>query len=377
MDTNLPPVLLLVSPDDFLLELESRDFELAWRRAHAAGEVITFEEAPSSARLVQELATPSLFSPHRLLLVTSAGALVAPGRRGEGDALAQALEALPLADVTLVLAAVAATAPGGALAEVVAARGQVRFLALPEPPKPWEETKVSPAQRRVLASLVARTVPALAGESEVVEALAEVHGFRPRALVQAAEQLLLGGVISAAAVRASAGAGECAIRELEESILERNGTRYARFAGVVSSRGTLTDWRGEPVAADRAPAVLAGTLGRLVRQALAVRGHALRAGLVQELQPKSCARRGWYTQVFKPRVHPVLAADIEATPASPLTGLTPWQLHRAFRLAAAYSDAELVTVLAGLAESTVERERGPAAIAALSTLVLRLIAPAA
>jgi hypothetical protein len=377
MDTNLPPVLLLVSPDDFLLELESRDFEAAWRRAYAAGEVITFDEAPPAGRLVQELATPSLFSPQRLLLVTSAGAYVAPGRRGEADPLAQALETLPLADVTLLLAAVATTPPSGALAEIVAARGQVRFLALPEAPKPWEETRVSPAQRRVLASVVERTVPALAGESEVVEALAEVYGFRPRALAQAAEQLLLGGDISAAAVRASAGAGECPIRELEESLLERNGARFARFAGVVSSRGTLTDWRGEPVAADRATVVLAGTLGRLVRQALAVRGHAVRAGLVQELEPKRCARRGWYTQVFKPRLCPMLAADIEATPASPLAGLTPWQLHRAFRLAAAYSDAKLVTVLAGLAESRVERERGPAAMAALSTLVLRLIAPAA
>ena len=58
--------------------------------------------------------------------------------------------------------------------------------------------------------------------------------------------------------------------------------------------------------------------------------------------------------------------------------MTPWQLHRAFRLAAAYGEPELVAALARLAESRIERARGPAALAAVSALVLALIArPAA
>jgi hypothetical protein len=365
--------MLLASPDDFLLELERRRFEEAWREAHPAGEFVAFEDAPPPARLVQELACPSLFAPERLLVVAAAGAYLATARRGETDALAQALASIRLTDVTLLLAAVTGNAPSGAVAESISARGEVRFLALPEPPKPWEETRVSPAQRRLLASLVERVAPALAHEPEVVEALTEVYGFHPRELAQAAQRLLLSGEISAAAVRAGAGAGECPIREVEEALLRRDGARFARFAGVVASGGTLADWRGEAVAPERAPAVLSSTVNRLVRQALAVRGHAARADLTAELSPRRCAARGWYTQTFKPRLHPTLAGDIEAAPGSPLAGLTPWQLHRAFRLAAAYSDGELLSALAGLAATGMERERGPAALAALSAVVLSLI----
>jgi hypothetical protein len=369
----LPKLLLLASPDEYLLELERRDVEAAWRRQHPSGEVIAFEDAPPASRLVQELASPSLFAPERLLVVASAGPYLAPGRQGDAEALARALASLPLSDVTLLLAAVSTTEPSGPFVEAVSARGLMRFLALPDAPKPWEETRVSPAQRRVLASLVERVAPALAGETEVIEALTEVYGFRPRELAQAAGRLLLGGEVSAAEVRARAGAGECPLREMEEALLHRDGARFARFAGGLACGGTLTDWRGDAVPAERTPSVLASTLGRLVRQALAVRGHAARTGISGELQPRRCAGRGWYSQTFKARLYPLLAADVEATSASPLGGLTPWQLHKTFRLAAAYSDAELVSALAELAGSRSERERGPSALAALSTQVLALI----
>jgi len=377
MGTTLPTVLLLGSPDDYLLELERRDFEAAWHRAHPQGEALAFEGAPAAGRLVQELATPSLFSSDRLLVVADASTYLSAGRRAEGEALAQAVKTLPLREVSLVLAAVADAPPTGPLVESVRARGEVRFLALPETPKPWEEARVSPAQRRLLASVIARVAPALAGQVEAVDALAEAYGFRPRELAQAAERLLLSGETTAAAVRAQAGAGECPLRELEEALLRRDPVRFARFAASLASGGVLTDWRGEPVAPDRVAMVLASTLGRLLRQALAVRGHAARSGLSRELEPERCAGKGWYNQTFRPKLLPALSAEIEGTPASPLTSMTPWQLHRAFRLAAAYSDPELVSALGRLAGSRVERGRGPAALAALSSLVLTLIARSA
>jgi hypothetical protein len=377
MRLSLPTVLLLVSPDDYLLELERRDFEAAWQRAHPQGETFTFEEAPSAGRLVQELANPSLFSPERLLVLADAGPYLAAGRRAEADVLAQALTSLPLEDVILVLAAVAGAAPTGPLAEVAKARGEVRFLALPETPKPWEEVRVSPAQRRVLTSVIARVAPALAGQEEAVEALAEVYGFRPRELAQAAERLLLSGESTAAAVRAQAGVGECPLRELEEALVHRDAVRFVRFAGSLASGGVLTDWRGQAVASDRTPMVLASTLGRLLRQALAVRGHAAHAGLARELNPERCAGKSWYNQTFRPKLLPPLSADIEGTDASPLASMTPWQLHRAFRLAAGYSDAELISALGRLAGSRVERGRGPVALAALSSLTLGLIGQSA
>jgi len=326
-------------------------------------------------RLVQELASPSLFAPERLLVVVSAIPYLKKGNAGEGEALGQALASLPLRDVTLLLTAVTERAPEGPLAEAVLGCGEVRFLALPEKPKPWDEGRVSREQRPVLASLVARVAPGLADQHEVIDALIEAHGFRPRELAKAAERLLLAGEVSAEAVREQAGAGECTLRDLEEALLRRDAKRLVRLTGTLAVGGVLTDWWGEAVAPERGAMVLASTFGRLLRQALAVRAHAVRTGLESELDPQRCAGEGWYNRTFKPKLYPRLLADVEATPGSPAAGRTPWQLHRSFRLAAAYSEAELVEALARLAGSRAERDRGPSALAAVSSLTLGFIAP--
>jgi hypothetical protein len=369
---TVPTVLLLASPDDFLLELERRSVVSAWQEVHPGGEVRTFDEAPPVGPLVAELANPSLFSAYRLVVVVHAGSYLAKAGTSGGD-LAKSLAALPLADVTLLLSAVSQAAPTGALAETVTARGEVRFLSLPEPPKPWEEGRVSPAQRRTLVGLVARVAPSLAGNDEVVDALCEAYGFRPRELAHAAERLVLGGEASADAVRTQAGAGERHLREVEDALLRRDGAAFARFAGALSAGAVLVDWRGDAVSHERLGPVLAGTAGRLLRQALAVRGHAARAGLAAELEPKRCAGNDWYPRVFKSKLGPRLLKDIEATPHSPLEGMTSWQLHRAFRVAARYRDGELIAALARLSASGVERARGPAALAAVSSLVVALV----
>jgi hypothetical protein len=377
MGKPLPSLLLISSPDDFLLELERDDVTTAWRGAHPDGEMLTFDEAPPAGRLVEELAAPSLFASERLLVVVGANPYTKAGRTDEADALGRALTSLPLGDVTLILTAVTKEAPEGPVVDAIRDRGEVRFLALPEPPKPWEDVRTSKEQRPVLTALVARVAPSLAGQREVVDALIEAYGFRPRALAQAAERVVLSGEPSAAAVREQAGAGECTLRDLEEALIGRTARRFVRLASIIASGGALSDWRGEAVSPDRAAMVLASTFGRLLRQALAVRAHAVRAGLRSELQPEKCAGGGWYTRTFKPRLYPLLSADIEATTGSPAEGRTAWQLHRAFRLAAAYSEEELVEALADLAGSRAERDRGPAALAAVSALVLGFIAPRA
>jgi len=371
--SSLPTILLLASPDDYLLEVERRAVETAWRAANPDGEVVPFAPAPPPAHLVRELASPSLFASERLLVVPDAAAYFATGRRAEAEDLAKGLTSLPFSGVWLLLGVVSAAAPKGALAEVAAARGEARFLALPEAPKPWDEVRVSTAQRRSLASLVARVAPALEGNDEVVDALCEVYGFRPRELAQAAERLALAGAATAAAVRAQAGAGERQLRELDDALQRRDPARFAVFVGALEAGATLTDWRGDAVAPDGFGRVLASTVGRLLRQALAVRGHASRAGLAAELDPDRCSGKDWYPRVFRPRIHERLARDIEATPNSPVQEMTPWQLHRAFRLAAVYRDDELITGLARLAGAQVERARGPAVLSAISSVVLRLM----
>ena len=369
----LPRAALLASPDDFLLELERRAAVEQWRAANPGGDVVPFEEAPAAARLVQELANPSLFASERLVVVNDASAYLTAARRREAEDLAASLASLPLTDVTLLLCAVAPSSPTGALVDAVDARGEMRFFALPEAPKPWEEGRVTPSQREMLARLVAQTAPDLADNDEVIDALCEVYGFRPRELVQAAERLVLAENASPDAVRAQAGAGERQLREVEDALQQRDASRYARFAGALAVGAVLLGWRGEAVAADGHGRVLASTIGRLLRQALAARGHAVRSGFLSELEPKRCAAKDWYPKTFKRKILPRFSKDIEELPDSPLAGMTPWQLHRAFRLASVYREDELVTALARLAGARVERTRGTGVLAAISAVVLGLI----
>jgi hypothetical protein len=245
-------------------------------------------------------------------------------------------------------------------------------LPLPETPKPWEEVRVSPAQRAVLVGLIRRVAPAVAANQDAVDAHCEGYGFRPRELAQAAERLALAGDISAEAARQQLGAGESSLGEIEKALIDRDSARLARFFAVLAAGGNLVDWWGEAVDTDRMGPRLAGTIGRLLRQALAVRGHAARLQLTPELERKRCAARGWYQRTFRAQLAPKLKADIEAVPDSPLAKMTDWQLHRAFRLAAPYADAELLTALGALAQSGAERERGMAVITTLTPVLLRL-----
>jgi hypothetical protein len=368
--------LLLASPDDYLLELERKDIETAWVAAHPAGEIHVLDPDPGPGALVRELSAPSLFASARLLVVPSARTLTAK-RAGAEEAtlLAEGLDALSEGDATLLLAGVTDGEPAGPLAEVVRARGEVRWLPLPPPPKPWEEVRLSADQRRVLEGIVRRTAPSLLEHQDLIEALFEHFGFRPRELAQAAQRVALAGELSAESVRAQLGPGECSLRQAENLLLSRGVAGMARFLAVLSAGGELVGWRDERIPPDRAAATVAATVARLLRQALALRGHVAAVGLTAELDSGRCAARGWYQPAFKKRIQPRLAEHIEASPDSPVARMTPWQLHRNFRLAAAYDDTELLGALGALDHAGIERERGETALASLSSVLLDLVTP--
>jgi DNA polymerase III delta subunit len=103
---NLPRILLLASPDDFLLELERRVAVDTWQSANPQGEIVSFDQAPSATRVVQELASPSLFASDRLIVISDASVCFTAGRRSDAEDLARGLTSLPLAGVTLLLSAV-------------------------------------------------------------------------------------------------------------------------------------------------------------------------------------------------------------------------------------------------------------------------------
>ena len=374
----VPALLLLASPDDFLLEVERRDAEAAWGAQHPDGETTTFDEAPPAAALLRELTSPSLFASSRLVVVRDASAYLKLGSAGaDGIALAKSLGELSFSGVALIMAAVSASEPGGAVPDAVRERGELRFLPLPPTPKPWEDVRLTPPQRKVLEGVVRRVAPGLLGQGDALDALFEAYGFRPRELAQAAERLVLAGELTPDAVRAQAGPGECTLKELEDALLHRNRKALAGFFARLSAGATLLGWWGDAVEADRLGRTLTPIISRLLRQALAVRRHAAGAGLDADLDVRRCSSSRWYPTEFKTRIHPRLAADVEATEGSPLAGLSPWNLHRTFRLAAAYGDAELLDALAGLGRSGAEIAKRDPALAALAAVTLALVGPGA
>jgi hypothetical protein len=382
---------LLASPDDYLLELERSEAEAAWCAACPEGEVVRLDPAPPPARLIRELASPSLFAAARLIVVPDArpylgqaaednGAAGEPWRDA-GAVLAAVLGEARFVDTALILAAVSTAEPSGPLAEVVRRRGTLTFLPLPAAPKPWEEVRVTPAQRRVLEDVIRRVAPAVLADPDTVDALCECHGFRPRRLAQVAEQLQQTGTIGADAVRADWGAGESSLKDLEEALLGRSPAAVARFVARLTAGGVLTDWWGKPIEGEAVGRRVALTLARLLRQALAVRGHARQVGLERELDPRRCQAPSWYNATFRRSILEPLQKEIAARSGSPLEGSSAWQLHRAFKLGAAYGDRELLGALDALAHAGVERARRAHAFAALARVLLELVsagpAPAA
>lgn len=371
--------LLVASPDDYLLEIARDDAVNTWAATHPDGERTDLDPAPPPDRLLRELISPSLFASARLIVVRDVSPYFEdqPDRGAEIAALAETIRRVQATDITLILTTVAKSEPKGTLADAVREAGQVRFLPLPATPKPWEEVRVSHEQHGVLEAVIRRVAPRLLDSADVVEALIESYGFKPRELAQAASRLVLGGEISADAVRAQAGVAECSAKDLEGVLIRRDPRVAVRFLARLAAGGHLIDWWGKDVPPEKTGAVLGGALGRLLRQALAVRAHARRCGLEGELDPRRCGRHDWYFGPFKTRLFPLLDKDIESVPDSPLAGVKMWAMHHIFRLAAGYEDEALLAALAALTDSGVERERRrDQVLAMLSTVIVGLITSA-
>ncbi len=329
-------------------------------------------------RLAGELASPSLFAAERLLVVRDASAVLEGKERDKGKRAAEALLACLRSSwdraTSLLLCLASSSEPRGVLADYVRAHGTLTWMPLPAPPKPWEDVRLSEEQRRTLKRLLKRTVPPILAHEEVVEVLLDHFGFKPRQLVQTAERVLLAGQLDAQKLRAELGPPERSIEELEKALLERKGERLARFLAALLAGGELVNWRGERISPTSVAPLLGATLHRLLRNALAMREVARRAGLADELDARRCAAPRWYATTFQKRLHPLLERQIGAAAGCELADASLWQRHRAFRLAAAYSDDELRRALAALSRWIPEREReGNSALAIFSEVLLGLV----
>jgi len=323
------------------------------------------------------MASPSLFAPDRLFVVPDASSYLPKANKpsAEGAELAGTIAGIDFTSVSAVLTSTVGQEPKKSpLVDAMRAIGAWTWLPCPEPPKPWDQTRVSTGERRVLEGLIRRIAPAVLGHSDAVEALVEAYGFRPRELAQAAARLVISGEITRAAVLAQAGPGESPIKQIEDILIARDGPAAARFFAILAGGGMLVDWHNEPIDAAAWGPLLGGLLGRMLRQSLAVRGHAQRCGLVGELDVRCCAADRWYQKRFKDGILPRLQTDIDASGDSPLGGLSAWQLHRAFRLAAAIKTADAIQALAALDRWGLARlHTRDDAVTTASAIVLKLL----
>lgn len=322
------------------------------------------------------LASPSLFAAERLVVVRDASRVLESKDTGRkaAESLVACLGWSWDRNTSVLLCAPTKSEPRGPLADYVRNHGALVWIPLPPPPKPWEDVRLSGEQRRSLERLLQRTVPQILAHRDVVAVLLDHLGFKPRLLVQTAERLLLAGQLDAERVRAELGPGERSIDEVEKALLDRDGSRLARFIATLSAGGELVNWRGERIAPGGVAAVLSQWLNRLVRSALAMREHARRCGLAADLDGARCSEPRWYSTTFQKRINPLLEMEIARAVDSELGGASAWQRHRVFRLAAAYSDEQLRGALAALSGFLPEREKdGSVALAMLAEVLLSLV----
>ncbi|MCX7895155.1 MAG: hypothetical protein N2447_04240 [Thermoanaerobaculum sp.] len=296
------------------------------------------------ARLCEEVQTPSLFASQRLLLIPHGEPYFALGPAA-ARALGQAL-ANPAGEVLWVgLFAVLPQPPAGPLVEVLGAVAELEHLALPPPPKPWEEVRLSGEQKALLTQLVAEAAPDLLAQPEVLEALFAAHGFAPGQLVQAARSLWQSGELTAQAARQTAVAWTCSASELEQAGQSANWPRLAYLLGQLAHGAVLESFRGEQASGRRAADLAAGMLARACVAALTVRLLAERAGLATDLDPRRVAQPAWYPRDFKPRIYPKLLAAAGEMPELGVGERSPWALQASFRWAAHCSTLQLVNTV--------------------------------
>lgn len=325
--------------------------------------------------LAGELAAPSLFVTARLVVVRDASNwVVGQPSNSRAEALLSCLRSCWDRGTSLLLCATCASEPVGKLADFVRAQGTFTWLPLPPPPKPWEDVRVSAAQRQTLEMLLRKTVPEILAHPAVVTVLVDHLGFKPRQLVQAAERLLLAGSLDPDQVRTELGPGEHSLDQAERALVERDPARLARWLAGLAAGGELVNWRGERIVASGVAAVVSQWLQRLLRKAVVMRELARRAGLAGELDRQKCNAPRWYPTTFQKRINPLLEREIVAAGGGELKEESAWQRQRVFRVAAAYADEELRQALGRLAQLLPEREGGSdLALAMLGTVLLTLV----
>jgi hypothetical protein len=364
----MPRVHLIAASDDFLLEerLTAVVDELGRELAGAATEVQGDDATPES--VATELVSPSLFAADRVLVVPDAREwLGAPAPPGLKAAKAEPPDPTPLIrvlaegvpeGVALVLGAWCGRKPTGELADALAAAGQVEWIGLPPPPKPWEDAVLSDEQRRVLESLLARVAGPARFSRRAIDLLFERLGFAPRMLVQEVRKLAgaaAGGEVDEDLVRRLTSPKERSLEVVRDAVLERRLAPLLDLVAAAASGAPINDWQGQRLEPEAFQRILYAQVANLQLQLLYLRRVADAAGLAREMAPERTGARGWYGRRFKPELAPELLARLADDAPSPLVKPgskppSPWTLGALFAGAGRYTVLELAAAVASAGE---------------------------
>lgn len=380
----MPRVHLIAASDDFLLEerLAAVVDEVGRELGGAATEVQGDDATPES--VATELVSPSLFAADRVLVVPDAREwLGAPAPPGLKPAKAEPPDPTPLirvlADgvpegVALVLGAWCARKPTGELADALAAAGQLEWIGLPPPPKPWEDAVLSDEQRRVLESLLARVAGPARFSRRASDLLFERLGFAPRLLVQEVRKLAgaaAGGEVDEELVRRLTFPRERSLEVVRDAVLERRLAPLLDLVAAAGSGAPINDWQGQRLEPEAFERILYAQVANLQLQLLYLRRVADAAGLAGEMAPERTRARGWYGRRFKPDLAPELIARLDEDAPSPLARPgakppSPWALGALFAGAGRYTEAELEAAVGSAGEVEVRLRAGDTALDTLT-----------
>lgn len=361
-------VRLVASSDDFLLEARLAEVVAAACAALGAPEAEPLSNDVEPERLALELQSPSLFSPVRVLVVadvrgwvdttTPEGAPRITGPLDIGPLLTVLSDGIP-DGMALVMGAWCGRRPKGPLVDALAAVDALEWIALPEPPKPWEDVSVSPAQRDLLGRVLATAAGDVRFTPGAANLLFERLGFAPRQLAQEAAKLAVAagpeGEVGEALVRSLTFPAERSLEVVRDAILDRDAVPLLGLVAAVDVGTPLRDWQGRRVDPPAVPFVLLAQISSVLLQVAVVRQSAAELGLGRELDPDLTEQGNWYGRRFKKDLGPRLLDHLQAAAPNPLiagtkkkASVSVWRLAQLFRGAARWSDEDLETSLESL-----------------------------
>jgi hypothetical protein len=380
----MPRIHLIASSDDYLLEqrLSAAVAEACDSFGGIEAEIQPEEATPESVSL--ELVSPSLFAAQRVLVVPDArewlGAAAPPGHKAgrtqppDPEPLIHVLgEGVP-EGVVLIMGAWCGRKPTGSLVKAFDGAGQVDWVGLPPPPKPWEDAVLSDEQRRVLDGVLDRAVEGVSFSAGARRLLLDRLGFSPRLLVTEARKLAgaTGGEeVDVDLVRQLTFPRERSLEVVRDAVLGRRLEPLLDLVAAAGAGAPINNWQGQRLEAGGFVKILYSMVANLQLQLLYLRRVTEAAGLCREMAPEKTSDRGWYGRKFKGGIAPKLLTRLKEDAPSPLLrpggkAPSPWTLGLLFSGAGRYSDLELEAAVAGAAEVEVQVRRDAHALEALT-----------